>query len=107
MNTYPSLSGLVVLVLNDVTYDGVPEVLIAHGGDPRYGSDVKARNASRLVLLDGASGGKVGPYVPTPDLMELYSSPVLLQSSQLVLFGTGGETVPGNRFLLVPYRKKV
>lgn len=88
--------------MRDFIGDTVPEVLLAHGGDPRYEANIADRNASRLLLLDGSTGGLIGSYVDTPDKRELYSSPVLLKSSQdteYVLFGTGGETVPGKLYL--------
>ena len=59
---------------------------------------VHNRTAGRLILLCGATGKVIGRYLEVPDSKELYMSPVLhkqVDGSMYVLFGSGGETVPG------------
>ena len=50
-------------------------------------------------MLDGATGKMVGKrYFVLPDNKETYMSPIMhhrKDGSQYVLFGNGGETVPG------------
>ena len=52
----------------------------------------------RLVMLDGATGRTKGKYLEMPEPRETYMSPVMhtrKDGSQYVLFGDGGESVPG------------
>ena len=56
------------------------------------------RFAGRLILLDGATGKSIGRYLAMPGGLETYMSPVLHtldDGSAYILFGHGGETVPG------------
>lgn len=57
------------------------------------------RFAGRLILLDGATGKSIGRYLAMPGGLETYMSPVLHKlddGSMYILFGHGGETVPGS-----------
>jgi len=57
------------------------------------------RFAGRLILLDGATGKSIGRYLAMPGGLETYVSPVLHtldDGSTYILFGHGGETVPGS-----------
>jgi len=60
------------------------------------------RIAGRLILLDGATGQSIGRYLAMPGGLETYMSPVIHKlddGSQYILFGHGGETVPGTNML--------
>jgi len=52
--------------------------------------------------LSGATGKVVGTtYLAAPDNKEIYMSPVMYTTkdgSQYILFGSGGETIPGKQF---------
>jgi len=53
-------------------------------------------------MLNGATGKTMGRYMPVPENRETYMLPVLhtlADGSQYVIFGHGGETVPGNIFV--------
>lgn len=80
--------------LDDLDGDGVPELLLANGGDPLAGP-LDPRPPGRLVVLSGATGAVVGD-AATPDGAETYLSPIPIQGG--FLFGTGGETWPGGLF---------
>jgi len=62
------------------------------------------RLAGRLILLDGATGKSIGRYLAMPGGLETYMSPVLHtldDGSMYILFGHGGETVPGSILHLI------
>ncbi|KAL4241001.1 hypothetical protein ACF0H5_001780 [Mactra antiquata] len=88
-------------VLPDWDDDGVPEVLIANGGDTSYPSYEHNRTAGRLVVLSGKTGIPMGvSYLTIPNSKETYMSPVIYTpnkyTSSYILFGSGGETIPGD-----------
>lgn len=60
---------------------------------------VTDRKAGRLILLDGATGSAIGKrYLKIPDDKETYMSPIMhvrKDGSEYIIFGHGGETVPG------------
>ena len=93
-------------VIDDINYDGVNEVFLAHGGDPDFPPENKTRYPGRLLLVDGADGQLIGSYINMPDGLETYNSPVLHKDKQGVsylLIGTGGETVPGKSYYYCYY----
>ena len=56
-----------------------------------------------MILLDGATGKSIGRYLAMPGGLETYTSPVLHvldDGSAYILFGHGGETVPGSDYCL-------
>lgn len=66
---------------------------------------VHERYAGRLILLDGATGKSLGRFLNMPQGRETYMSPVLhtmKDGSQYILFGSGGETVPGIKLTYHP-----
>jgi hypothetical protein len=73
--------------------DGVPDLLIANGGDFLMPPDESERPPGRLALISGATGAVLSSAL-VPDRRETYLSPVLLGAD--VIFGTGGETVAGS-----------
>lgn len=88
-----------VVILPDLNDDKIPEILLPHSSDPRFPPEVDDRFTGRLVLLDGATGRHIGQYLNITDKRETYMSPVLhtlKDGSQYILFGSGGETVPGS-----------
>ncbi|XP_077484241.1 uncharacterized protein LOC144094190 [Amblyomma americanum] len=89
--------------IRDVDADGTPDLLVAHGGDPlREPGAGSGRLAGRLLVVSGRSG-RLLSWAAVPDGRESYYSPQLLlhpDGSELVLFGTGGETHGGSLWSL-------
>ncbi|XP_067662183.1 protein FAM234B-like isoform X2 [Haliotis asinina] len=87
------------VLLPDVDADGVEDIVVSHGGDPNIEPEVHNRTAGRLIILSGATGKPLGKYLVLPDSKETYMTPVKYTArdgSQYLLFGSGGETVPGD-----------
>ena len=63
------------------------------------------RESGRLILLDGRTGKGMGiRSLEMPNSKESYQSPVLYtygDGSQYILFGSGGETIPGRSWGLL------
>ncbi|KAL3856649.1 hypothetical protein ACJMK2_011377 [Sinanodonta woodiana] len=91
--------------LPDWDGDGVPEILVVNGGAPIIPSTVHNRTAGRLIVFSGATGRQLGVrYLEIPHSKESYMSPVIYKSktgSSYILFGSGGETVPGMNLLYI------
>ncbi|XP_074648568.1 uncharacterized protein LOC141904026 isoform X2 [Tubulanus polymorphus] len=88
-----------LVLRQDFTEDGVPEIIIPHGGEPRLPPEEHNRTAGRLLMLDGAHGRPVGRYLEMPGSRETYMSPILFthpDQSEYILFGSGGETISGS-----------
>ncbi|KAI0222414.1 hypothetical protein LSAT2_026355 [Lamellibrachia satsuma] len=88
-----------VLIMPDFTQDGVPEILLSHGGDPRFHANELRRLAGRLVLVNGRTGHSLGRFLNMSRYKETYMSPALhttKDGSQYVLYGQGGETARGD-----------
>jgi hypothetical protein len=73
------------------------DILISHGGNPTIASDVHEREAGCLIIISSRNGNQIGEPFWMPDGKETYMSPVLYGNSR-ILFGTGGETVPGGLY---------
>ncbi|KAJ8319425.1 hypothetical protein KUTeg_004516 [Tegillarca granosa] len=90
--------------LPDFDGDGVPEVLISHGGDPTLPPQEHNRKSGRLIVFSGATGKSFGErYLNMPENKETYMSPVIYtckDGSQYIFFGSGGETVPGDLMII-------
>ncbi|CAH1793762.1 unnamed protein product [Owenia fusiformis] len=86
--------------LPDFDNDGVREILLPHGGNPSIPPEVTTRESGRLIMISGKTGKMLGKkYLKMPEDKELYMSPVIHRrrdGSQYILFGSGGETVPGS-----------
>ncbi len=89
--------------IQDVDGDSLRDLLVSNGGDikvPPFNTD---RAAGRLAIISSATG-KVLAEASMPDNKEIYMS-VAIDFSQndpgtsRIIFGTGGETVPGNLFV--------
>ena len=95
------------IVVEDLTGDGVGEVVVVYGGDheiPAY----EDRPSSFVLLIDGASGAVLGSR-ETPDLAESYTSITRVDApscdedsapQSTFVIGTGGETHQGELFLV-------
>jgi len=81
----------------DVDHDHMNDILISHGGNPTIPSDVHEREAGCLIIISSRNGNQIGEPFWMPDGKETYMSPVLYGNST-ILFGTGGETVPGGLY---------
>lgn len=87
--------------VNDLTGDGLNDILIANGGDVMKEPYDEDRPPGYLVAID-AGTGEVISYAEMPDGKEIYMSPALVETENgdyKIIFGTGGETVGGNLFL--------
>ena len=87
------------LIVPDLDGDDVPDLINTHGGDSTYASEDTERSPSFLVVVSGRTGRQLMERVPTPDGHESYMSPVLYswgEEGEVVLVGTGGETLPGS-----------
>ncbi|CAF0763244.1 unnamed protein product [Adineta ricciae] len=86
-----------VLLPVDVDGDGMNDILISHGGNPTIPSEVHEREAGCLLILSSRNGSQIGEPFWMPDGKETYMSPILY-NNETILFGTGGETVPGGLY---------
>ena len=89
------------LITQDFDGDGVLDLINVHGGDSSYRDSEKNRAPGMLVVVSGRTGQSLMDPIPIPDDRESYSSPVLFtlpdpEQSEAVLFGSGGETIPGS-----------
>ncbi|KAJ8299124.1 hypothetical protein KUTeg_023184 [Tegillarca granosa] len=85
-------------VIPDMDYDGVNEIVLAHGGDPVIPANVHVRHSGWLMMISGGTGKQIGRQLEMPEDKETYMSPVIHErrdGSQYILFGSGGETVGG------------
>lgn len=94
---FPGYNFFFPLLVDDLDHDGVPDLINMHGGDSTYKDEVE-RSPGYLVAISGRTGGKLMDPILTPDGRETYMSPVPFKVGkfELILFGTGGETVPGS-----------
>ncbi|XOV93738.1 MAG: PQQ-binding-like beta-propeller repeat protein [Bacteroidota bacterium] len=86
----------------DQNGDGKEDILVSNGGDVQAEPYDPNRAVGHLVILDGLTG-KVISRAPMPDGKETYMSVTVLPGgspeSKNVVFGTGGETLPGNLYI--------
>ncbi|GFT02758.1 uncharacterized protein TNCV_879611 [Trichonephila clavipes] len=88
--------------ISDVDFDGVPDLVVIHGGDPLKEPGSETRLVGRLMVVSGKTG-RVLKWVQVPDEKESYYSPQILthpDGSKLLLFGTGGETHGGSLWVI-------
>lgn len=85
----------------DQNQDGVEDILTAFGGYVYAEADNFDRPAGMLMVLD-ATNGKVLKNSSVPDGKETYMSPVVYDFGDglTIIFGTGGERIPGNLYVL-------
>ncbi|XP_035219132.1 uncharacterized protein LOC118192294 isoform X2 [Stegodyphus dumicola] len=88
--------------VNDIDFDGVPDLVVIHGGDPLKEPGSETRLVGRLLIVSGKTG-RVLKWMQVPDEKESYYSPQILthpDGTNLVLFGTGGETHGGSLWVI-------
>ena len=96
---FPPYNFYFPLIVSDLNSDGVNDIINMHGGDTSYAPDEHERSPAYLVVVSGKTGQSLMRPMLTPDGHESYMSPVLFKlngKEDLVLFGSGGETVPGS-----------
>jgi len=85
--------------IHDVDSDGTPDILVSNGGDHAAPVWQTTRPPGHLMVLSGQTGQELVMIV-VPDSAEIYCSPVVADlkndGNPWVLFGTGGETLPGH-----------
>ena len=97
--TFPMYGYYSPLFIRDFDRDGIIDLIVTHGGDPTYQPQQKHRSPGFIFVLSGRTGQQLSELIPMPDGQESYSSPVAYNVSgnvELVLFGSGGETVKGS-----------
>lgn len=86
----------------DQDEDGLPDILVANGGDVLVAPHDPNRPPGYLLIVSTKTGELLSK-ASMPDGKETYLSPVVLNAPKdentEVVFGTGGETVGGNLFL--------
>ena len=88
------------LQAQDINADGVGEIVITNGGDDA--ADIgDPRPPGWLEVLDGVTLSAIHR-IPVPAAAETYLSPTLWvrQGVAYVVYGTGGETLPGSLFMV-------
>ena len=86
--------------VRDINADGVGEIVITNGGDDA--ADIgDPRPPGWLEVLSGATLEAIHR-IPVPEAAETYISPSLWvrQGQPYVVYGTGGETLPGSLFMV-------
>ncbi|KAH3701952.1 uncharacterized protein LOC127861055 [Dreissena polymorpha] len=89
-------------IIADIDGDGVVDVLAIHGGDPLQDPGSPHRLSGRILLMSGATGHVIR-WMGVPDGRESYYSPQIYtwpDGTDLVLFGTGGETHGGSLWVV-------
>ena len=88
--------------VNDVTSDGIRDIVVVNGGDVLAQPGETNRKPGYLMLLDGADGTILNMAV-MPDTAESYSSVVVVEgnspSETKIFFGSGGETLKGSLWM--------
>jgi len=87
------------LEIPDVNADGVADYAVSNGGDNRAVSGT-SRDPGHLLVLSGLDGTLLRKW-SVPEAKETYVSLTrwpIAGSEDLVVFGTGGETIGGNLF---------
>ncbi|WP_341227954.1 PQQ-binding-like beta-propeller repeat protein [uncultured Arcticibacterium sp.] len=89
--------------IHDVDQDGIQDILIANGGDIMVEPHDPNRAAGRLCIISSKTGVLLAD-ATMPDEHEIYMSAAVdmdLENplASRVIFGTGGETTPGNLFV--------
>ena len=109
---FPPYNFYFPLIVDDLNNDGVDDIINMHGGDVSYNPNEHDRSPAYLVVISGKTGQSLIPPILTPDGHESYMSPVLFKlngKDDLILFGSGGETVAGSLWAisLMSLKKKV
>ena len=87
------------LFIDDISGDGVPDLLVANGGDHAAPDWETNRPPGHLMVLNSMDGSVLAKAV-VPDSAETYCSPVVVDlqnnGQKWVLYGTGGENIGGS-----------
>ena len=85
----------------DQNGDGLEDLLTTFGGLVQAPPDEMTRPPGRIIVLD-TKQGHILKDEPAPDGKEIYTSPLVYDFGEglSIVFGTGGETIPGNLYLL-------
>ena len=91
-------------LIPDQNADQVPDLIVAQGGDVTKRPNDPNRPPGMLMVVSGSNGALLA-YDTMPDGKETYMSPVVFEQAgeTQILFGSGGETIGGNLYL-VPLR---
>ncbi len=86
--------------VRDLDGDDLPDLVVSAGGDPRVLPGDTIRPPGNLMLISAKDGSLIAR-AEVPDQKETYMSVVVMNKDdqELVLFGTGGETIAGNFYL--------
>jgi outer membrane protein assembly factor BamB len=92
------------ILIPDVNNDGIPELLTNNGGNAEAEPYESTKRYPGVLMVIDPTNGNVLAADTMPDGKETYLSPLLLSQPQSdehqVLFGTGGETISGNLYLV-------
>lgn len=87
----------------DQNEDGFPDLLIVNGGNAKATAGIAAGRVPGVLMLLDARTGAIIAADTMPDGQESYLSPVCFQqpgsSEHTVIFGSGGETLPGRLYM--------
>ncbi len=87
--------------IDDISGDGIADILQSNGGDPTAHPDSTDRPPGSLMLINSVSGALIAE-ADMPDGGETYMSPIINDldgDGELdIIFGTGGETIEGALF---------
>ncbi len=85
--------------IDDVSGDGVPDLIVANGGDHAAPVWETNRPPGHLMVVNTVNGNLIAKAV-VPDSAETYCSPIVVDlngtGTKHVLYGTGGETLGGS-----------
>ncbi|MFN6039194.1 MAG: T9SS type A sorting domain-containing protein [Bacteroidota bacterium] len=89
-------------IIPDMNNDGVPDLLVANGGDHSAPVWQTNRPPGFLMVLNAVNGNILAKAV-MPDSAETYCSPVVADvkgnGTLYIIFGTGGETLGGSMYI--------
>lgn len=86
----------------DQNHDGLEDLIVSNGGDVKAEPYDPNRPPGYLLVLDARNGNLLAQ-AEMPDGREIYMSVTVSETpdgkDHEILFGTGGETIPGNLYL--------